>query len=145
MTCPQKEGWIRPSSPETPWKHHIQTAGSCPQLPLGQGWGAGTGWDLGSILHSEIVSWERLGRVSWGPHAALGGLPQPGDRGLHPGGCAHSPGAKPPCGLGHLTVPRPLQVPRVLLWLMIEIAIIGSDMQEVIGTAIAFSLLSAGR
>lgn len=50
-----------------------------------------------------------------------------------------------PCGLRHLTVPRPLQVPRVLLWLMIEIAIIGSDMQEVIGTAIAFSLLSAGR
>uniref|UniRef100_A0A8C0GQ49 Natural resistance-associated macrophage protein 1 n=1 Tax=Chelonoidis abingdonii TaxID=106734 RepID=A0A8C0GQ49_CHEAB len=36
-------------------------------------------------------------------------------------------------------------VPRVLLWFMIEIAIIGSDMQEVIGTAIAFSLLSAGR
>ncbi|CAM5088134.1 unnamed protein product [Natator depressus] len=35
--------------------------------------------------------------------------------------------------------------PRVLLWIMIEIAIIGSDMQEVIGTAIAFSLLSAGR
>uniref|UniRef100_A0A8C4KSZ2 Natural resistance-associated macrophage protein 1 n=1 Tax=Dromaius novaehollandiae TaxID=8790 RepID=A0A8C4KSZ2_DRONO len=41
--------------------------------------------------------------------------------------------------------PHVLQVPRVLLWLMIEIAIIGSDMQEVIGTAIAFSLLSAGR
>nr|XP_013815886.1 PREDICTED: natural resistance-associated macrophage protein 1 [Apteryx mantelli mantelli] len=37
------------------------------------------------------------------------------------------------------------KVPRVLLWLMIEIAIIGSDMQEGIGTAIAFSLLSAGR
>ncbi|XP_009273270.2 PREDICTED: natural resistance-associated macrophage protein 1 [Aptenodytes forsteri] len=37
------------------------------------------------------------------------------------------------------------KVPRVLLWLMIEIAIIGSDMQEVIGTAIAFNLLSAGR
>ncbi|XP_038278733.1 natural resistance-associated macrophage protein 1 [Dermochelys coriacea] len=37
------------------------------------------------------------------------------------------------------------KVPRVLLWIMIEIAIIGSDMQEVIGTAIAFSLLSAGR
>lgn len=50
-----------------------------------------------------------------------------------------------PCGLRHLMVPRSLQVPRVLLWLMIEIAIIGSDMQEVIGTAIAFSLLSAGR
>ncbi|KAM6269036.1 natural resistance-associated macrophage protein 1 isoform 2-T2 [Porphyrio hochstetteri] len=37
------------------------------------------------------------------------------------------------------------KVPRLLLWFMIEIAIIGSDMQEVIGTAIAFSLLSAGR
>lgn len=49
------------------------------------------------------------------------------------------------CELRHLMVPCPLQVPRVLLWLMIEIAIIGSDMQEVIGTAIAFSLLSAGR
>jgi NRAMP (natural resistance-associated macrophage protein)-like metal ion transporter len=33
---------------------------------------------------------------------------------------------------------------RIILWLMIEIAIIGSDMQEVIGTAIAFSLLSNG-
>ncbi|NXU51443.1 NRAM1 protein, partial [Turnix velox] len=42
----------------------------------------------------------------------------------------------------HLYYPK---VPRVLLWLMIEMAIIGSDMQEVIGTAIAFSLLSAGR
>lgn len=42
----------------------------------------------------------------------------------------------------YLYYPR---VPRVLLWLMMEIAIIGSDMQEVIGTAIAFSLLSAGR
>ncbi|XP_025028634.1 natural resistance-associated macrophage protein 1 isoform X3 [Python bivittatus] len=37
------------------------------------------------------------------------------------------------------------KVPRVLIWIMIEIAIIGSDMQEVIGTAIAFNLLSAGR
>nr|XP_025979063.1 natural resistance-associated macrophage protein 1 [Dromaius novaehollandiae] len=45
----------------------------------------------------------------------------------------------------YLHWPHVLQVPRVLLWLMIEIAIIGSDMQEVIGTAIAFSLLSAGR
>lgn len=43
------------------------------------------------------------------------------------------------------SMPWSPQVPRVLLWLMIEIAIIGSDMQEVIGTAIAFSLLSAGR
>ncbi|XP_059184418.1 natural resistance-associated macrophage protein 2-like [Centropristis striata] len=36
-------------------------------------------------------------------------------------------------------------VPRVLLWLMVELAIIGSDMQEVIGCAIAFNLLSVGR
>uniref|UniRef100_A0A6I8NGA1 Natural resistance-associated macrophage protein 1 n=1 Tax=Ornithorhynchus anatinus TaxID=9258 RepID=A0A6I8NGA1_ORNAN len=35
--------------------------------------------------------------------------------------------------------------PRILLWLMMEVAIVGSDMQEVIGTAIAFSLLSSGR
>ncbi|XP_065167478.1 protein Malvolio-like isoform X3 [Atheta coriaria] len=32
--------------------------------------------------------------------------------------------------------------PRLLLWIMVEIAIIGSDMQEVIGTAIALYLLS---
>lgn len=37
------------------------------------------------------------------------------------------------------------KVPRLFLWSMIEIAIICSDMQEVIGTAIAFSLLSNGR
>ncbi|XP_049470853.1 natural resistance-associated macrophage protein 1 isoform X3 [Panthera uncia] len=37
------------------------------------------------------------------------------------------------------------KAPRTLLWLTIELAIVGSDMQEVIGTAIAFSLLSAGR
>ncbi|ESO96724.1 hypothetical protein LOTGIDRAFT_143684 [Lottia gigantea] len=36
-------------------------------------------------------------------------------------------------------------VPRLLLWLMVEIAIIGSDMQEVIGTAIAIYLLSDGK
>ncbi|XP_017847825.1 protein Malvolio isoform X2 [Drosophila busckii] len=34
------------------------------------------------------------------------------------------------------------RVPRWILWIMIEIAIIGSDMQEVIGTAIAIYLLS---
>ncbi|XP_019762505.1 protein Malvolio [Dendroctonus ponderosae] len=34
------------------------------------------------------------------------------------------------------------KLPRILLWLMMEIAIIGSDMQEVIGTAIAIFLLS---
>lgn len=32
--------------------------------------------------------------------------------------------------------------PRIVLWIMTEIAIIGSDMQEVIGTAIALYLLS---
>nr|XP_014341279.1 PREDICTED: natural resistance-associated macrophage protein 2 [Latimeria chalumnae] len=37
------------------------------------------------------------------------------------------------------------KVPRIILWLMVELAIIGSDMQEVIGSAIAFNLLSAGR
>ncbi|KAF5285087.1 hypothetical protein FQA39_LY16776 [Lamprigera yunnana] len=34
------------------------------------------------------------------------------------------------------------KLPRLVLWIMIEIAIIGSDMQEVIGTAIAIYLLS---
>ncbi|XP_076292866.1 solute carrier family member malvolio isoform X2 [Lasioglossum baleicum] len=34
------------------------------------------------------------------------------------------------------------KVPRLILWIMMEIAIIGSDMQEVIGTAIALSLLT---
>uniref|UniRef100_A0A2K5WCW3 Solute carrier family 11 member 2 n=1 Tax=Macaca fascicularis TaxID=9541 RepID=A0A2K5WCW3_MACFA len=38
-----------------------------------------------------------------------------------------------------------LQVPRIILWLMVELAIIGSDMQEVIGSAIAINLLSVGR
>lgn len=35
-------------------------------------------------------------------------------------------------------------VPRTILWLMMEIAIIGSDIQEVIGSAIAIGLLSDG-
>jgi len=34
------------------------------------------------------------------------------------------------------------KVPRLILWIMCEIAIIGSDMQEVIGTAIAIYILS---
>ncbi|XP_065052807.1 natural resistance-associated macrophage protein 2-like isoform X2 [Rhopilema esculentum] len=42
----------------------------------------------------------------------------------------------------HEKYPR---IPRIILWLMVEIAIIGSDMQEVIGTAIAIFLLSDGR
>lgn len=37
------------------------------------------------------------------------------------------------------------KVPRLMIWVMVEIAIIGSDMQEVIGTAIGFHLLSDGR
>ena len=35
------------------------------------------------------------------------------------------------------------KIPRIILWIMIEIAIIGSDMQEVIGTSIAIYLLSS--
>ncbi|XP_061688326.1 natural resistance-associated macrophage protein 2 [Syngnathoides biaculeatus] len=35
-------------------------------------------------------------------------------------------------------------VPRIILWIMVELAIIGSDMQEVIGCAIALNLLSVG-
>lgn len=38
-----------------------------------------------------------------------------------------------------------LQIPRIILWMMVELAIIGSDMQEVIGCAIALNLLSVGR
>ncbi|XP_072395951.1 protein Malvolio-like [Diabrotica undecimpunctata] len=34
------------------------------------------------------------------------------------------------------------KVPRLILWIMVEIAVIGSDMQEVIGTAIALYLLT---
>ncbi|XP_051865674.1 natural resistance-associated macrophage protein 2-like isoform X3 [Pristis pectinata] len=37
------------------------------------------------------------------------------------------------------------KIPRIALWLMVELAIIGSDMQEVIGSAIALNLLSVGR
>jgi len=36
------------------------------------------------------------------------------------------------------------RTPRLFLWIMVEVAIIGSDMQEVIGTAIAYQLLSNG-
>ncbi|CAC5399995.1 SLC11A2 [Mytilus coruscus] len=39
----------------------------------------------------------------------------------------------------HLEYPR---FPRITLWLMVEIAIVGSDIQEVIGSAIALNLLS---
>jgi natural resistance-associated macrophage protein 2 len=38
-----------------------------------------------------------------------------------------------------------LQVPRIMLWLMMEVAIIGSDIQEVVGSAIAIQLLSHNR
>ena len=44
--------------------------------------------------------------------------------------------------LAELCYRRYRKLPRILLWLMIEIAIIGSDMQEVIGTAIAIYVLS---
>ncbi|XP_064455335.1 natural resistance-associated macrophage protein 2-like [Ornithodoros turicata] len=37
------------------------------------------------------------------------------------------------------------RVPRIILWILIEIAVIGSDVQEVIGTSIAIFLLSSGK
>lgn len=44
--------------------------------------------------------------------------------------------------LAEMCYTRYPKVPRVLLWIMTEIAIIGSDMQEVIGTAVAIYMLS---
>lgn len=46
--------------------------------------------------------------------------------------------------LAEICFKRYPKVPRVILWVMVEIAIIGSDIQEVIGTAIAISILSNG-
>ncbi|VDM84187.1 unnamed protein product [Strongylus vulgaris] len=43
--------------------------------------------------------------------------------------------------IAHSYYPR---VPRIILWIMVEIAIIASDMQEVIGTAISLYLLTDG-
>ncbi|KAJ8307569.1 hypothetical protein KUTeg_015653 [Tegillarca granosa] len=37
------------------------------------------------------------------------------------------------------------KAPRIVLWLMMEVAIIGSDIQEVIGSAIAINLLSSNK
>ena len=36
------------------------------------------------------------------------------------------------------------KTPRIILWVMVEIAIIGSDIQEVIGSAVAINILSQG-
>ncbi|XP_033761416.1 natural resistance-associated macrophage protein 2-like isoform X2 [Pecten maximus] len=47
--------------------------------------------------------------------------------------------------LAEIAFKRYPKVPRVTLWVMVEIAIIGSDIQEVIGTAIAISILSNGK
>lgn len=44
--------------------------------------------------------------------------------------------------LAELCYTRYPKVPRLLLWIMTEVAIIGSDMQEVIGTAVAIYMLS---
>lgn len=44
--------------------------------------------------------------------------------------------------LAELCYSRYPKVPRILLWIMTEIAIIGSDMQEVIGTSVAIYMLS---
>ncbi|EYC44427.1 hypothetical protein Y032_0462g1903 [Ancylostoma ceylanicum] len=43
--------------------------------------------------------------------------------------------------IAHSYYPR---IPRLMLWVMVEVAIIASDMQEVIGTAISLYLLSDG-
>ncbi|KAF5285228.1 hypothetical protein FQR65_LT13343 [Abscondita terminalis] len=45
--------------------------------------------------------------------------------------------------LAEICYRRYKKLPRLALWIMMEIAIIGSDMQEVIGTAIAIFLLSS--
>ena len=45
--------------------------------------------------------------------------------------------------LAELCYTRYPKFPRILLWLMTEVAIIGSDMQEVIGTAVAIHMLSS--
>jgi len=45
--------------------------------------------------------------------------------------------------LAELCYKRYPAIPRLLIWIMIEIAIIGSDMQEVIGTSIAIYMLSS--
>lgn len=37
------------------------------------------------------------------------------------------------------------KVPRLMLWIFMELAIIGSDIQEVIGSAVAIELLSGGK
>lgn len=44
--------------------------------------------------------------------------------------------------LAELCYSRYPKMPRLLLWIMTEIAIIGSDMQEVIGTALALYMLT---
>lgn len=44
--------------------------------------------------------------------------------------------------LAEMCYTRYPKIPRLILWIMTEIAIIGSDMQEVIGTAIAIYMLS---
>ncbi|XP_054165879.1 natural resistance-associated macrophage protein 2-like isoform X2 [Oppia nitens] len=44
--------------------------------------------------------------------------------------------------LAELCYRRYHKIPRLFLWIMVEIAIIGSDMQEVIGTALSIYLLS---
>lgn len=54
----------------------------------------------------------------------------------------HSLGVVSGLHLAELCYRQYKTLPRILLWIMTEIAIIGSDMQEVIGTAIAIYLLS---
>nr|XP_031533878.1 natural resistance-associated macrophage protein 1 isoform X2 [Vicugna pacos] len=76
---------------------------------------------------------QRLSRPNYG---SISSPPSLGPRQAPPGGSNLNE---------KIPIPDTKPVPRTLLWLTIEVAIVGSDMQEVIGTAIAFSLLSAGR
>ena len=48
------------------------------------------------------------------------------------------------CCAPHPTPAQYAKTTRIPLWLMIEMAIIASDIQEVLGSAIGFNLLSNG-
>jgi NRAMP (natural resistance-associated macrophage protein)-like metal ion transporter len=54
----------------------------------------------------------------------------------------HIPGVVTGLHLAEMCYRQYRKFPRLVLWIMVEIAVIGSDMQEVIGTSIAIYLLS---
>ena len=53
-----------------------------------------------------------------------------------------APLSTPGLNLAQLCRAEYKMAPRIVLWIMMEVAIIGSDIQEVIGSAIAINLLS---